>query len=131
MIRKVTKVIFAQMVECVAYLHSRNICHFDVSLENFVISNVMISTLDSDQFTFCGLDDIRVTLIDFGLAEVFAKDSTFQSTKYCGKTVYQSPEITANMKSKRKSFNAKANDIWCLGIRFVPLLSLSVLVGPL
>jgi len=113
---KMAKVIYAQMVECIAYLHSKNICHFDISLENFTISNVMISTLESDEFTFCRLDDIRVTLIDFGLAEVFAKDSDCRSMKYCGKTVYQSPEITANLRNKRKSFNAKANDIWCLGI---------------
>lgn len=34
------------------------------------------------------------------------------SSKYCGKEQYKSPEIV----NKKKHFNAKSNDIWCLGI---------------
>ena len=45
------------------------------------------------------------------LAEKFDRES-FKTSKYCGKPNYKSPEII----SKKKSFNAKSNDIWCLGI---------------
>lgn len=48
---------------------------------------------------------------DFGLAAAFKMKSTFESRKFVGKQNYWSPEIT-----KQKSFNAKSNDVWCLGV---------------
>merc|ERR1712154_577173 len=54
----------------------------------------------------------KLKLCDFGLAEIFDKKSGFQSNKYCGKPNYKSPEIS----EQKKSFNAKSNDIWCLGV---------------
>ena len=42
----------------------------------------------------------------------FGSNHNFLSTKYCGKEQYKSPEVVA----KKKHFNAKSNDIWCLGI---------------
>ena len=36
---KFVKIVFKQMIECIQYLHSLNICHFDISLENFLINN--------------------------------------------------------------------------------------------
>eukprot|EP01084_Bolivina_argentea_P027752 51553_1 len=37
--KKVCKLIFSQMVECIDYIHSKNVCHFDISLENFLIND--------------------------------------------------------------------------------------------
>ena len=39
---KVCKIIFKQMIETIEYIHSRNVCHFDISLENFVINDVQV-----------------------------------------------------------------------------------------
>ena len=70
---EVVKVIFKQMIECIAFIHSKNICHFDISLENFVINNVNADCrvygeagkeiVESIQFE---LNDIQVKLCDFG-----------------------------------------------------------------
>ena len=38
--------------------------------------------------------------------------SDCKSDKYVGKTIYKSPEVIA----RKKKFDAKANDIWCLGV---------------
>ena len=35
-----------------------------------------------------------------------------KSKKFCGKTLYKSPEVVA----KKKKFDPKKNDIWCLGV---------------
>ncbi len=35
---KLVRVMFRQMVEAVAFCHQQNVCHFDVSLENFLVS---------------------------------------------------------------------------------------------
>ena len=67
--KQVVKVIFKQMIEAIQYIHSKNTCHFDVSLENFIINDVeiqLISNGKSSNFRFL-LDDIRVKLIDFGI----------------------------------------------------------------
>ena len=64
-----------------------------------------------DKIEFC-INDICIKACDFGLAEYFGDNSDFKASKWCGKENYQSPEITA----KKKSFNAKSNDIFCLGL---------------
>ena len=46
-----------------------------------------------------------------GLAQIFTSDKCL-SNKYCGKEPYKSPEII----NKQKTFDAKANDVWCLTI---------------
>eukprot|EP01084_Bolivina_argentea_P137378 241930_1 len=40
--KQVTKIIFKQMVECIDYIHNKNVIHFDISLENFLISDVNV-----------------------------------------------------------------------------------------
>merc|ERR1712113_1162237 len=60
---------------------------------------------------------VQIKICDFGLAEIFPYDKeskntfNFKSNKFCGKTNYKSPEITA-----RKEFSAESNDVWCLGV---------------
>merc|ERR1712099_211166 len=73
--QKVVNIIFKQMVECIEYLHSKNVCHFDVSLENFLINDVEIEIEvhgDDHKIRFL-TDDIQIKLCDFGLAELFTK----------------------------------------------------------
>eukprot|EP00484_Ammonia_sp_Unknown_P000322 CAMPEP_0197023196 /NCGR_PEP_ID=MMETSP1384-20130603/3975_1 /TAXON_ID=29189 /ORGANISM="Ammonia sp." /LENGTH=350 /DNA_ID=CAMNT_0042451387 /DNA_START=54 /DNA_END=1106 /DNA_ORIENTATION=+ len=112
------KVIFRQLIESVRYLHSLNVSHFDLSLENTVINDVAISEDPQTKRIRFHLDSIQIKVIDFGLAEYFGHDQkhederSFLSTKYVGKEVYKSPEVV----SKRTAFNAKANDIFCCGV---------------
>lgn len=58
--------------------------------------------------------NILIFIVITGLAEIFSKKSDYKSNKFCGKSCYKSPEVTS--KNKRKGFNAKLNDIWCLGV---------------
>lgn len=55
--QKAVKVIFKQMVESVEYIHNKNVCHFDLSLENFLV-NVKVRFVT---------DEIQVKLCDFGM----------------------------------------------------------------
>eukprot|EP01084_Bolivina_argentea_P171647 297380_1 len=118
-------VIFAQMIECISYIHSKRVAHFDISLENFVINDVRIAVVSSDEkennqiqkITF-DVTDVTVQLCDFGLAHKFTK-SDFVSNKHCGKSNYKSPEVF----NESKQFLANANDVWCLGISLFILLT--------
>merc|ERR1719410_1819281 len=110
---KVVHVIFAQMVEAIAYIHSLNIAHFDISLENWLINDVKVdvqSNGKTQQMKFV-LDTIQVKLCDFGLAQMFTNAKCL-SNKYCGKEPYKSPEVI----NKNECFDAKSNDVWCLTI---------------
>jgi len=138
---KVIKIIFKQMIECIEYIHKYNICHYDLSLENFLINDCQIQEQHNNDHThiydnsgiksedeggngneiqnpsrskiiFCH-DDIQIKCCDFGLAHAFqANDIKCKSNKYCGKSNYQCPEIAA----KKTNFNAKSNDIFCIGV---------------
>eukprot|EP00483_Globobulimina_turgida_P001364 UN01366 len=103
------------MVECVAFIHSKNVCHFDISLENFLINDVSVEIRKSkktrkETVRFV-VKDIQIKLCDFGLAQLFTK-SVCKSCKFCGKESYASPEVIVN----KRNFDGKANDVWCLGV---------------
>lgn len=110
---KLVKKIFLQMLEVVEYVHSMNVCHLDLSLENFLIEDVPINLreVNGAQTVQFDVDRVQIRLIDFGLATKFEHGATFESNKFCGKPNYQSPEVTA-----KKTFNAKSNDVFCLGV---------------
>eukprot|EP01083_Nonionella_stella_P074428 201905_1 len=113
---KVVQRIFRQMIECIAFIHSHNVCHNDISLENWLVNDVDVQVPDnndgitSDKIIFVK-DDIVVKLCDFGLAEMH-DDSACISRKHCGKTIYKSPEI----EYQRQWFEGKKNDVWSLGV---------------
>merc|ERR1712130_1014781 len=72
---KFCKIAMKQMVDLIEWMHNEmQVCHFDLSLENFAISNLEIIYSDDGSITFC--DNFQIKLIDFGLAEVFG------STRY-------------------------------------------------
>ena len=132
---KVVRCIFKQMVEAIEYMHSLNICHFDISLENWLINDVAIRIVEGNEHNpkklQFDMDDIQIKLCDFGmyctfislfiacnmlyaftgLAQLFTKSECL-SNKWCGKKQYKSPEVV----SEKKKFDAKKNDIWCVGM---------------
>ena len=68
---KAVKVIFKQMVEAIEFIHSKNVCHFDISLENMLISDVFVevnrkNNLSKPSIEFM-TEDIQVKLCDFGM----------------------------------------------------------------
>jgi len=110
-----------QMVEAIAFIHSLNVIHFDISLENWLINDVHFTVTiseDKRQKMKFNLDDIHIKLCDFGLAQLFTKEKCLCS-KYCGKEGYKSPESIA----RKALFDAKANDIWGLGTCLFMMIS--------
>merc|ERR1712228_52906 len=126
---KVLKIIFRQMVECLNYLHNKkSVCHFDISLENFLINDIDVMFDENMKKLKFVLDEgenvtlPQIKLCDFGLAEFMNKNdrkvADFRSTKYCGKRSYQSPEI-----ADRKVFDAQKNDVFGLGVRLFMMMT--------
>lgn len=80
-------------------MHSNNIAHRDLKLENIIIDK-----------------DKRIKIIDFGFATDWTKED--KSYLFCGTPSYMSPEIINNQK--HSYFKA---DIWALGVILYALLS--------
>ena len=89
---KVVKLIFKQMVEAIEFMHDNNVVHFDISLENLLINDLDVKLNKKTEKISFVCNDIRVKICDFGLAEIFDKNSSFLTNKYCGKPNYKSPE---------------------------------------
>ena len=72
---KVVRVLTKQMIECVSFLHSLNVVHFDISLENWLINDVQVE-VDSHQSKCPKLRfvtaDIQIKLCDFGRCRLFS-----------------------------------------------------------
>ena len=86
-----------QLVGAVAYLHSRNMVHRDLKLQNVLVNS-----------------DYNLKLIDFGFAT--RVESGTLLNVYCGTPSYMSPEIVS-----RTPYAGKSSDIWALGCLLVKL----------
>eukprot|EP00483_Globobulimina_turgida_P004884 UN04893 len=111
--QRVCKVIYKQMIECIHYIHSKNVCHCDISLENFLVNDVQVEVEqigDTEKITVV-TDNLQIKLCDFGLAKLFTKTKAL-SDRFVGKANYKSPEVVG----EKKRFDAKKNDVWCVGV---------------
>lgn len=89
---EITRMDALSMALCIQKLHSINICHLDVSLENFMIK------------------DGQVKLIDFGLAKKVSDSNHLVNNNY-GKQFYFSPEMMNGGQ-----YDGMKRDIWSLGV---------------
>jgi len=85
---------FGQILIALKFMHDRNICHRDMSLENIVLSESK---------------DVRV--IDFGVGKRY-RDGNFSPDQVAiGKRQYMSPECFHN-----HYYDGRDNDMWCAGV---------------
>jgi 5'-AMP-activated protein kinase catalytic alpha subunit len=93
------KLIFRQLIEAVAYLHSRKLAHRDLKPENILID-------DSD----------RIKLIDFGLSNYTGEDGLCATR--VGSTCYAAPECFSPGR-----YDAFKSDIWSCGVVLFTILT--------
>ncbi|PJF16773.1 hypothetical protein PSACC_03408 [Paramicrosporidium saccamoebae] len=88
------KSIMRQLVDVLRYLHSQEVWHRDIKLENLMLS-----------------EDNKLYLIDFGLATINGLDSSFVGTE-----TYMAPEVW------KSNTHSAASDWYAVGILFYELL---------
>jgi calcium-dependent protein kinase len=93
-------VIFKQILSGLSYLHSNNIVHRDLKLENILIS-------DKEYVPITGEEYLDIKIIDFGNAKHFEKN--IKDKSIVGSTYYIAPE-TFMKKSGKES------DLWSAGV---------------
>jgi len=92
--------IFEQMCLAVSFLHTNNICHRDIKLENWMFDSTKT----------------RVVLIDFGFSTTCKPGKKL--TKRCGSFNYIAPEIVCGLL-----YDGKQVDMWALGCILFSLLA--------
>ena len=93
-------VIFKQILSGLSYLHSNNIVHRDLKLENILIS-------DTEYVALTGEEYLDIKIIDFGNAEHF--DKKLSNKNLVGSSYYIAPEIF-------KKIPGKQSDLWSAGV---------------
>lgn len=93
------KYFFYQLADAVSFMHSKNIAHRDIKMNNILISNSHPKT---------------VTIIDFGFAAPQCDDTVLTQT--CFTLDYAAPEILETIPYTRKC------DVWSLGVILYILL---------
>ena len=95
-------VMFRQILSGLAYLHSNNIVHRDLKLENILIKEVEKSKETNE-------DLYVLKIIDFGTAKIFDKNKNKQARAIVGSSYYIAPEVL----NKKYSFEC---DLWSAGV---------------
>lgn len=97
-----TRKIFRQLIEGIEYLHSKDVTHRDLKLENILLEK------KND------LESIKIA--DFGLAKQTARPLQTM----CGTLYYVAPEVISEDRNKTYG---KAVDMWSAGVLLYVLLS--------
>ena len=95
----VAKFIFKQIILSLQYIHSNNIVHRDIKLDNILID------LDNN-----------IKICDFGVSKIIKKGDTM--LEQCGTPAYIAPEILLN-----QGYGGYGVDIWSAGVVLYAMLS--------
>ncbi|ODV78822.1 kinase-like protein [Suhomyces tanzawaensis NRRL Y-17324] len=104
--------IICELVVAVAYLHSRNIIHRDIKLENVLLKYDYETLLQLASHT----EESLINLTDFGLSKKLKRDDQLLSTR-CGSQDYIPPELLMGLK-----YNGKLTDSWSIGVLIYAVL---------
>lgn len=106
--------IFAEVSMATAYLHTRNLVHRDIKLENVLLTLPSTELLNLSRPE--GYPHPLVTLTDFGLSRKIDPENPELTTR-CGSEDYVSPELVMG-----QPYDGRETDTWAMGVVLYCLL---------
>ncbi|KAK6200045.1 kinase-like domain-containing protein [Scheffersomyces amazonensis] len=112
----IIKRIICELLITVNYLHTNDIIHRDIKLENILL-NFSFTEMDQlIQFNNSEEIPVFINLSDFGLSKKLKSPDQLLSTR-CGSQDYISPEILMGVK-----YDGKLTDAWSVGVLIYSIL---------
>ena len=90
------RVWFRDLLLGIEYLHAQGVVHRDIKPDNCLITN----------------DDV-LKVVDFGVSEMFEKDTEMVTAKSAGSPAFLPPELCV---ARHGDISGKAADIWSMGV---------------
>jgi len=87
---------FRDLILGIEYLHAQGVVHRDIKPDNLLLTE----------------DDV-LKIVDFGVSEIFEKDSEMKTVKSAGSPAFLPPELCV---AKHGGISGKAADIWSMGV---------------
>ena len=87
---------FRDLILGIEYLHAQGVVHRDIKPDNLLLTE----------------DDI-LKIVDFGVSEMFEKESDMMTAKSAGSPAFLPPELCV---SRHGGVSGKAADIWSMGV---------------
>ena len=87
---------FRDLILGIEYLHAQGVVHRDIKPDNLLLT-----------------DDDVLKIVDFGVSEIFEKDSEMMTAKSAGSPAFLPPELCV---AKHGDISGKAADVWSMGV---------------
>ncbi|EXJ87046.1 CAMKK/CAMKK-META protein kinase [Capronia epimyces CBS 606.96] len=87
---------FRDLILGIEYLHAQGVVHRDIKPDNCLVT-----------------DDDVLKIVDFGVSEMFAKDSEMLTAKSAGSPAFLPPELCV---ARHGDVSGRAADIWSMGV---------------
>lgn len=87
---------FRDMILGIEYLHTQGIVHRDIKPDNLLLTSTDV-----------------LKIVDFGVSELFQKNTPMMTAKYAGSPAFHPPELCS---TDRVDINGPAADIWAMGV---------------
>jgi len=87
---------FRDLIMGIEYLHAHGVVHRDIKPDNLLLTE----------------DDV-LKIVDFGVSEIFEKNSEMKTAKSAGSPAFLPPELCV---AKHGDISGKAADIWSMGV---------------
>eukprot|EP01083_Nonionella_stella_P271037 918118_1 len=118
--KEVVKIILRKLIQCIEFIHSRNVCHHDISLGNILINDMSIAVQPSGKIKLI-LTDIKIKLCDFGLAHLY-NHSTCLSSNIVVKGDTNRPRLSR--VRRRLTQRRMTSGVWAFACSYYCLVAL-------
>jgi protein-serine/threonine kinase len=110
------RILFGQLANAVGWMHSINLVHRDIKLENILLTRHFFPN-DNLQPSTLSPSGPLIKISDFGLSRFIDPNSPLLETR-CGSEEYAAPELIIG-----KRYDGRKTDVWAMGVVLYALLS--------